>query len=61
VNWRVVAMLIGVLLIGLLLWVWLHRQPSPPRDPLRGLGPGVYQPPKPQSGEVLPLRTNVPH
>jgi len=29
-------------------------------DPLKHLGPGLYQPNSNQSGELLPLPTNVP-
>ncbi|MBM3879499.1 MAG: helix-turn-helix domain-containing protein [Verrucomicrobia bacterium] len=56
VRWRLVLPVLGVgllLLVGI--WgvgAWRERQT---RDPLAGLGPGLYQPAGQRSGETLPL------
>jgi hypothetical protein len=54
-NWRTV---ITALLAVLVLWMgfaWLRAKKSKPSDPLRTLGPGLYQPKQDQAGELLPL------
>ncbi len=56
VDWRkgAVAMAVMVLAASLFLGVvaWKHYRSA---DPLKGLKPGVYQPPQKHSGETLPL------
>ncbi len=58
-NWiwaTIIIVLLIVLLGGNALWrAWKNRTPS---DPLKKLGPGIYQPKEPM-GEVLPLPTNA--
>jgi len=54
-NWRVwlavLAGIVGVILVG----AWFLNQNKRKADPLKELGPGLYQPPPNQSGETLPL------
>jgi cytoskeletal protein RodZ len=55
-NWRVVAVIVvAAVLIGTGTWIYqmIARQRSV--DPLRDLGPGLYQPAKRPGGELLPL------
>ncbi len=55
-NWPVVAaIVVAALLIGGGTWIyqWIARQRSV--DPLRDLGPGLYQPAQRPGGELLPL------
>ncbi|MBI4662992.1 MAG: helix-turn-helix domain-containing protein [Verrucomicrobia bacterium] len=56
VNWPLAVGVVGCGLI-LTLTVWSYRawQNHQTRDPLAGVGPGVYQPPETNVGEVLPL------
>jgi len=60
-NWRIAApalALIILIAIGVIvLRVWQKREA---RDPLRNLGPGIYQPKRTIGGETLPLPTNNP-
>lgn len=55
VNWRIAIplLVVGVILLGGI-WgyrIWrIHRD----RDPLAGLGPGLYQPPKPSDTLAVP-------
>jgi cytoskeletal protein RodZ len=60
VNWVVAAVvLLGALVVFGAIFgfkAWRRHQTS---DPLRGLGPGMYQP-SPDSAERLPIPTNVP-
>lgn len=53
-NWRiVVGALVGIILI-VTLGIWLRScQSRAKKDPLRNLGPGLYQPKK--EGETLPV------
>jgi cytoskeleton protein RodZ len=56
VKWRIVLPVAGVLLIVLAaLWGVRAYENRLARDPLEGLGPGLYQPPPKPSGETLPL------
>lgn len=59
-NWRLVVAVVSVVL---LLWLGFscarHRR-STPSDALKNLGPGLYQPTTPPSGETLPLPTPTP-
>jgi hypothetical protein len=56
VDWRqgVIGLAAGLILLGGLFGYmsWRHYRTS---DPLKGLKPAVYQPPKKTSGETLPL------
>jgi cytoskeleton protein RodZ len=58
-NWIWASIIIGLLVLilgGNAIWrAWKNRAPS---DPLKKLGPGIYQPSEPQ-GETLPLPTNA--
>ncbi len=61
INWSVVLP-VGGLIIVLTVSIfsyraWRHYKTS---DPLAHLGPGIYQPEKPQPGETLPLPTGTP-
>jgi cytoskeletal protein RodZ len=57
-NWRT-AVGIGVVLIGLFAGgsILKNCQGHAPQDPLKNLGPGIYQPStkSPKSGEILPM------
>jgi cytoskeletal protein RodZ len=59
-NWRIAlpaVLLIVLIIAGVVgLRAWQERQN---RDPLRNLGPGIYQP-KRSGGETLPLPPNSP-
>ena len=61
-SWRTViglAVVVTVLLAGGGILRQCRSQAK--SDPLKALGPGLYQPPKgAQSGEILPLPTNSP-
>jgi cytoskeletal protein RodZ len=60
-NWRIAAGLVGVVFV--LLAVYLAVRGLRNRDetePLKNLGPGLYQSKSDQSGELLPLPTNAP-
>jgi len=62
-NWRimVVVVLVGVVLVVTVTGFrsWRNKKPA---DPLKDLGPGLYQPKPNQFGEMLPLPTNsAPH
>jgi len=56
VNWRVALPSLGLALTLLVLIlgyrIWRGHQS---KDPLRNLGPGLYQPPQQQTGDTLPL------
>jgi len=58
VNWRVALPSLGLALTLLVLILgyrgWRGHQS---KDPLRNLGPGLYQPPQKLSGDTLPLPT----
>ena len=56
VNWKVALPAIGVVLVLFaIIWIVAMVRAQGARDPLRNLGPGMYQPAKSQGGEVLPL------
>jgi len=62
-NWRIATALGAVVIVLLVSWAgfrsWRARNQA---DPLRNLGPGLYQSRSDQSGELLPLPTNsAPH
>jgi cytoskeletal protein RodZ len=61
INWRIALPILIIALVGagaaFGLRAWQARQI---KDPLRDLGPGIYQPNRSQSGDVLPLATNPP-
>jgi len=61
VNWRIAlpaGALIVLIAIGVVaLRVWQKREA---RDPLRNLGPGLYQPKRASGGETLAIPTNNP-
>jgi len=59
-NWRI-AFGIGAVVIFVILAVAVIRSRSgKPADPLKDLGPGVYQPKSDKGGETLPLPTTPP-
>jgi len=53
-NWRI-AVAVVALLLFLVLAVAVIRSRTAPANPLKDLGPGLYQPPKEKAGETLPL------
>ena len=60
-KWRVaLPIVLGLALLMLSVWaVRARRQRAAAADPLANLGPGLYQPAHSNSGELLPLPTNV--
>jgi len=56
IDWRqgILGLAAGLVLLGAVLGyvTWRHYRAT---DPLKGLKPGMYQPPKNSSGETLPL------
>jgi cytoskeletal protein RodZ len=60
IKWHLVLPVVGVMLL-LLLGLWGYRtwKTYQSRDPLSGLGPGVYQPTASHQGETLPVPTNT--
>lgn len=58
-NWRIVVAVLAVAIAILLAVVGVRGcKAKTPTDPLRDLGPGLYQSKPDQSGEVLALPTN---
>ncbi len=57
VNWKVMAVAGGVIVLVLLIVFGLRacRSHKKADDPLKDLGPGIYQPKPNQSGEKLPV------
>jgi len=56
IDWRKGAIVLGVLAaLGLVIGIYGAWRYSRTADPLKGLPPGVYQPPANASGESLPL------
>jgi len=53
-NWRIVGTLLGAAVVLLVLFVSLRGCSGRKSDPLRGLGPGLYQSTN-ATGELLPL------
>ncbi|MEK7676437.1 MAG: helix-turn-helix transcriptional regulator [Verrucomicrobiota bacterium] len=61
VNWRLVLLLLLLAVITAAgIWGYRTWHNNRTQDPLRQLGPGLYQPKQSTGGEVLPLSTNVP-
>jgi cytoskeleton protein RodZ len=54
-TWRMVAVGAGVLIVFWFGLHWVGNRNAKPADPLKSLGPGIYQPKSNQGGEVLPL------
>ena len=54
-NWRIAVALIALLVFLVVAVTVIKSHTRKPADPLKGLGPGLYQPPKGSSGEKLPL------
>jgi cytoskeleton protein RodZ len=58
VEWRKGLIALGaVVLLVAAVWAWVTWRH---RDPLKGLKPGVYQPPPARSGDTLPLPAPAP-
>jgi cytoskeleton protein RodZ len=61
-NWRIAAGILAVAFVFVIVRVGyrtMHSQNE--ADPLKNLGPGLYQPKPDQAGELLPLPTNSAH
>jgi len=54
-NWRIVMATVAAALVIILTASALRNRAKREVDPLRDLGPGVYQPAQGQAGDVLPL------
>lgn len=54
-NWRVALGLVGGLVVIVGVVVAVRSRSHTPADPLKDLGPGVYQPRQEKKGETLPL------
>jgi cytoskeletal protein RodZ len=60
-NWQLWAIVIGVIVfVGGGLWGYGTWRRYKTQDPLANLGPGIYEAPRTNSGEFLPLPTNSP-
>jgi len=58
-NWRVASAVLGVAVVLVIARMGYRSLTSQNgADPLKNLGPGVYQPKADQAGELLPLPTN---
>lgn len=61
VNWRIVGpslvVVLTVFLVAYGIRSWIQKKNE---DPLKGLGPGLYQPKPDAAGEVLPLPAPTP-
>ncbi|MBN2506483.1 MAG: helix-turn-helix domain-containing protein [Verrucomicrobia bacterium] len=60
VTWQTVVLIVACLLVSVLVFAWSRSRRGPPPDPLKNLGPGLYQPAAKPAGEILPLHTNAP-
>jgi transcriptional regulator with XRE-family HTH domain len=59
-NWRVATIVAGAAIAVLLVWIGFRALKSRNEtDPLKNLGPGLYESRPEQSGELLPLPTNT--
>ena len=56
-NWRISVAVAALLLFLVLAVAVVRSRTRTPSNPLKDLGPGLYQPPKERSGETLPLPT----
>ena len=54
-NWRIATALIALLIFLVVAVAVIKSRSHKSEDPLKNLGPGLYQPPKGSSGETLPL------
>jgi hypothetical protein len=54
-NWRIVLATLMAALIIILSVSTLRNRAKQSADPLKSLGPGLYQSPAGQSGDLLPL------
>jgi len=54
-NWRIAVALIGLLIFLVVSVIAIKSRTRKQDNPLKDLGPGLYQPPKGSSGETLPL------
>jgi len=54
-NWRIAVALIALLIFLVVAVAVIKSRTHKPENPLKDLGPGLYQPPKGGSGETLPL------
>jgi len=60
-NWRVASVVGGLALVFLIGWISIRTiRNRNAADPLKNLGPGLYQA-REQTGELLPLPTNGVH
>jgi cytoskeleton protein RodZ len=60
-NWRILAFALAAAAVVVVVIVGFRgSRDNKKNDPLKKLGPGLYQPSKEQSGELLPLPTNAP-
>jgi cytoskeletal protein RodZ len=61
INWRIALPITGVVVVGLASFLIVRAwQGHRARDPLAGVGPGLYQAPQKPAGEVLPLPAPTP-
>ena len=59
-NWRVaVAVLVLIVVVVVALMGFRHRN-GKKDEPVKGVGPGLYQPPPTQSGETIPVPNAPP-
>ena len=59
-NWRIlVSVLVVAVVVMVLVGTFRGSRSKKESDPLKKLGPGLYQPSASESGELLPLPTNA--
>ena len=61
INWRIALPVAGILVTALVTFLGIRAwQERRSRDPLAGIGPGLYQPAQRQKGETLPVPAPPP-
>jgi cytoskeletal protein RodZ len=59
-NWRAAVAVVAAFLFLFLAGAVVRSHFRKPSDPLKNLGPGLYQPRRGHTGDTLPLPTNAP-
>ncbi len=61
INWRIALPIAGILVTALVTYLGIHAwQDQRARDPLAGIGPGLYKPAQRPAGETLPVPAPPP-
>lgn len=59
-NWRIALGLLAAIVVIVGVFIAVRSRSQPGADPLKDLGPGVYQPKPEKRGDTLPLPTPAP-